>query len=147
NRPDAERLLKRLETAIDLLECFVQFFAVGHLVQIAMMPDLVAGLEDSLADLPMRERCPSRREECASQGELIHQFEDLSYSNTPVVTPMRGGHHAIDIRGIVADPGRLGIDVEADEQGTFRPVRPDHIWGAWCRVERARRQVETHVNI
>src|SRR5262245_20614052 len=128
---------------------FLARLTLEPLVEIAVMPDLVAPAVDLRHHVCPALSRPARHEEGGGQTIAIEEIEDERHANFRSVGALR--HHAdsIDVLGIAGDPGRLRVEIEGDAHGGLhaggpgdgRPHEARHppARAASCQGGRARR--------
>ena len=139
----AKDALERIETAIHFFQHRGKITRLGPQVPVAVVTDLMAGLEDGLAGRRMRLDGPSGDEESRLDLVPSQELEQLRNADTGLVSPVGHGDEAIRIATVHAEPDGLGVDIEARKQGAFLAVRPwkfrsrrSRIGWAWSGVSR-----------
>jgi hypothetical protein len=82
---------------------------------IAMMADLMAGLENGLRHRGMRIHRPAGDEERRLQIKLIEQLKEFRRADARLVTAIAHGDEALGMQRVLAGPGGLRVHVEGQE--------------------------------
>jgi hypothetical protein len=140
----AKDALERIETAIHFFHHRGKITRLGPQMPVAVVTDLMAGLEDGLTGCRMRLGGPSGDEESRLDLVSSQKLEQLRNADTGLVSPVGHGDEAIRIAAVHAEPDRLGVDVEARKQGAPFAVRPGIFRSRWSRIGWAWSGVSRH---
>ena len=124
DRADAEDAVERLEAAqhVALLGRLVD--PSDALVEVPVMPDLVAGVADGPDDVGPRLGDPARDEERRPQVDAIEHPEQARDGDLRPVALVGHDVEVVGRLGMVDEHDRLGIDVEGEHRGGADAVGP-----------------------
>src|SRR5262249_26380874 len=114
-RPHAER-----ETAL----LAFRVVGLGALVQIAVVPDLVAGGLDHARPLGVLLGHPARDEERRRHLLDADEVEQARHADVGAIAPLRDHTWSVLVRRVAREPPALGVEVEGEHHGDARAVGP-----------------------
>ena len=91
----------------------------GRLVQVAVMPDLVARLRDPLHDRRIALRNPARHVERGRNPALLKQRQNVRYRDRRPVIAERARRRPVLNPGIAVDHPRRAVDIKRDDDGAL----------------------------